>query len=295
MPEEFSHHQSKKREYDFLVVPTDDAGKTKRVRLSPGLIGAVLGGSVGLIVATVLLLLVYTPLGPLVPIPNPELENRYNRELLSIKQRMSDLMAEQIQLRAYVVKVRQAFGEKVALNDSGTIVERGDRRRGPGKQQASEKSTTGHAMNPDAIGPSVSTVVDRGKSEQTGGVVLPVIMPTTGYLSRGFDPNQRHFGMDIAGKTGTPINAGADGYVIFSGWNNEDGYVLIISHAGGFLTYYKHNQSLLKSANSFVKRGEPVALMGNSGVTSSGPHLHFEVWKEGVPVDPQVYIVNLHF
>jgi hypothetical protein len=294
MPEELQHHRSKKREYDFLMVPTGDGGTTKRLRLSRGKIGAMLSGSVVLIVVTVLLLLVYTPLGPLVPIPNPELENRYNRELLSIKLRMSDLMEEQVQLRAYVVKVKQAFGEHVTLNDSGAIVEKTDRSRSVARQQTPEFSRIDQSLKQDAIRPSVSAVVERAGTGETGNVVFPVLMPTTGYLSRGFDVNQRHFGLDIAGKTGTPVNAAAEGYVIFSGWNNEDGYVLIISHTGGFLTYYKHNQSLLKSANSFVKRGEPVALMGNSGFTSSGPHLHFEVWKDGVPVDPQIYIVNLH-
>jgi murein DD-endopeptidase MepM/ murein hydrolase activator NlpD len=88
------------------------------------------------------------------------------------------------------------------------------------------------------------------------------------------------------------VVAAADGYVVFSGWTYQDGQVLILSHSGGFLTYYKHNQSLLKSANIFVRRGEPIALLGNSGRTSSGPHLHFEVWKDGAPVDPARYLLQ---
>jgi murein DD-endopeptidase MepM/ murein hydrolase activator NlpD len=125
-------------------------------------------------------------------------------------------------------------------------------------------------------------------------VVFPVIMPTEGYVTRTFNPNQRHFGIDIAGKIGTPVYAAAEGYVIFAGWTNEDGNLIILSHAGGFLTFYKHNQSLLRPANSFVKRGEPIALLGNSGI-SSGPHLHFEIWKDGVPVDPARYVMKFNF
>lgn len=293
MPEDHSHHKSKKREYDILLVPSDDAGKSKSLRLSPWQIGALLGGSVVLVSGMVLLLLIFTPLGPLVPIPNPALENRYNRELLSIKQRMSDLMEEMVRLRTYSVKLRQALGEHVALNDSGTVVATNQIPRGGNKKSVQQPSQTDLAEKPNGGKLAASPVVQRVNPEEEGKVVFPAILPTAGYMTRGFEP-QRHFGLDIAGKTGTPVNSAAEGYVIFSGWTNEDGYVMIVSHAGGFLTYYKHNQSLLKSANSFVKRGEPIALMGNSGVTSSGPHLHFEIWKDGVPVDPVLFIINLN-
>ncbi len=68
--------------------------------------------------------------------------------------------------------------------------------------------------------------------------------------------------------------------------------MLIISHGGGYLTVYKHNKSLLKAARAFVERGEPVALIGTSGKTSRGPHLHFEVWKDGVPQDPDEFLLT---
>ncbi|MEP0823554.1 MAG: M23 family metallopeptidase, partial [Ignavibacterium sp.] len=113
-------------------------------------------------------------------------------------------------------------------------------------------------------------------------------------ITRGFEPGQRHFGLDIAGTLGTPVNAAADGYVVFAGWTVDEGYVMILSHTDGFLTFYKHNQTLLKGANVFVKRGEPIALLGNSGRMSSGPHLHFEIWKDGTPVDPSLYLLNLY-
>ena len=276
------------------MVPTDDAGKTKKVRLSPARIAIVLGSSAAALVILVLIVLIYTPPGPLVPIPNPQLENRYNRELLSIKQRVSDLMQEQLRLRAYVVKVQKALGENAALDDSGAFVTSNKPRRGPEKLKPPGQQQIDAARRQEDGRTPVATVLDRVAVDDLSKVVFPVMMPTSGYITRGFDPNQRHFGIDVAGRTGTPVNAAAEGYVIFAGWTNDDGYVMIISHAGGFLTYYKHNQSLLKSANSFVKRGEPVAFMGNSGVTSSGPHLHFEVWKDGVPVDPAIFIVNLH-
>jgi murein DD-endopeptidase MepM/ murein hydrolase activator NlpD len=126
-------------------------------------------------------------------------------------------------------------------------------------------------------------------------VSFPAILPTEGFITRGFEPEHNHFGLDIAGKMGNLIVAAADGNIVFSGWTYDDGYIVIVSHASGFMSFYKHNQSLLKSSGSFVRRGEPIATLGNSGTTSSGPHLHFEIWKDGVPVDPSIYLINSYF
>ena len=126
-------------------------------------------------------------------------------------------------------------------------------------------------------------------------MVFPVVLPAEGYLTRGFDPAVRHYGVDIAGNVGSPVHAAADGHVVFAGWTIEDGNEIIISHPGGFLTFYKHNQSLLAVMNASVRRGDLIALLGNTGETSAGPHVHFEIWKDGVPVDPANYVLNLNF
>ena len=88
------------------------------------------------------------------------------------------------------------------------------------------------------------------------------------------------------------MKAAADGIVIFSGWSDEDGYVIVIAHSGGYVSEYKHNQSLLRTAGDAVRRGEMIALLGNTGRTSTGPHLHFEVWRDGVVQDPANYLLT---
>jgi murein DD-endopeptidase MepM/ murein hydrolase activator NlpD len=120
---------------------------------------------------------------------------------------------------------------------------------------------------------------------------FPLVTPVRGFLTQGFDPSRNHFGIDIAAQRGTPIYAAGDGVVVFSGWTYDDGNMVILAHGGGYLTVYKHNQSLLKSTLNGVKRGEAIALLGSSGETSRGPHLHFEVWKNGVPQDPNGYLL----
>ena len=118
--------------------------------------------------------------------------------------------------------------------------------------------------------------------------------PTDGYLTQGFDVTRYHLGMDFAGKKSTAVLAAADGNVVFSGWTYDDGYMIMVAHGLGYLSVYKHNESLLKGTGAFVKRGEPIALLGNTGRTSSGPHLHFELWKDGIAYDPGQFLLTTH-
>ena len=85
---------------------------------------------------------------------------------------------------------------------------------------------------------------------------FPAIFPTQGYITRGYDPRISHYGLDIAGKTGSLVFAAAEGVVLFAGWTSEDGNSIIIAHSGGFITCYKHNKAILKAAGTRVKRGK---------------------------------------
>ena len=114
--------------------------------------------------------------------------------------------------------------------------------------------------------------------------------PITGNVTQKFDVENRHFALDISQKTGTPVKAIADGRVIFSEWTTETGYVLIIEHGTGFISVYKHNGALLKQQGDFVKSGEAIATVGSTGELTTGPHLHFELWYNGYPVNPINYI-----
>ncbi|MBI3587252.1 MAG: M23 family metallopeptidase [Ignavibacteriales bacterium] len=294
MPADRQHHTSKKLRYNLLLVPSEDAGKSKTIRFAPWQVILLLGGLVALIVTAVLLVLVFTPIGAIVPIQNPELENKYGRELVSLNQRMTTLMEELIELREYNVKLRNALGENAVATDSGVVIVNAPKSSATKETKKEIRTSPTTQAIRNALSQQ-STRLSENTVEEKQQVVFPVILPTEGYISRGFEAEQRHYGLDIAGKTGTPVNAAADGHVVFAGWTSDDGYKIIISHAGGFLTFYKHNQSLLKLSNMFIRRGEPIALLGNSGQTSSGPHLHFEIWKDGSPVDPSRYILNLNF
>jgi murein DD-endopeptidase MepM/ murein hydrolase activator NlpD len=118
------------------------------------------------------------------------------------------------------------------------------------------------------------------------------ILPVNGYISRGFDPDRGHFGIDIVAKVGTPVFASAGGFVVFSGYTDDYGHVLILSHSEGYLSFYKHCSVLLKKDREFVKQGELIAQTGNSGLATTGPHLHFEIWHDGKAVDPETLLIK---
>jgi len=295
MPVQDSHHRSKDRRFSIIVVPSGDNSRSKFFRLAPWHAVVIGVSTVALVVGIFIASLIYTPLGALLNIPNPELEFRYSKELIAVHQRLESLMGELVELREYNVKLRNVLGENVAATDTGVVALSSPRRA---TERTSATRDVEKAESPSVAARSAASTfypLTMAAPQRNGEhrVVFPAILPSDGYLSRGFNPAIRHFGLDIAGKVGTPVVAAADGYVVFAGWTHEEGYVVILSHGDGFLTFYKHNQSLLKGSNIFVRRGEPIALLGNTGLTSYGPHLHFEIWKDGSPVDPEIYLLNI--
>jgi len=114
--------------------------------------------------------------------------------------------------------------------------------------------------------------------------------PLKGIITNEFDLASQHYGIDIVAKQNEAVKATLDGTVIFSGWTVETGYVISIQHKGKFISSYKHNSVLLKQQGNIVKAGEPIAIVGESGELSTGPHLHFELWYDGTPVNPRDYI-----
>ena len=138
------------------------------------------------------------------------------------------------------------------------------------------------------------------ESEERGGIrennirnseVLVFFTPVNGVITDFFDAHEKHFGVDLVAKEKAKIYAVLEGTVILSSWTSETGHVIAIQHKNNYLSIYKHNSVLLKSAGDNVKAGDPVAIIGNSGEWSSGPHLHFELWHDGSPVNPENYII----
>ena len=126
--------------------------------------------------------------------------------------------------------------------------------------------------------------------KQRGRDLLLFFSPVKGFISDHFSPSKKHYGIDVVAKEKTRISSVLDGTVVVNTWTAETGYILMIQHKDDYLSIYKHNSVLLKDVGDFVLAGEHVAVIGNSGELSSGPHLHFELWHKGIPVNPLDYI-----
>ncbi|RKR14785.1 peptidase M23-like protein [Maribacter vaceletii] len=114
--------------------------------------------------------------------------------------------------------------------------------------------------------------------------------PISGIISQEYDANAKHYAVDVVAPKDSPVKAIANGMVIFAEWTADTGYVIIIEHKDGLLSIYKHNGSLNKKQGEVVRAGEVIASVGNTGELTTGPHLHFEIWNNGAPVNPTDFI-----
>ena len=114
--------------------------------------------------------------------------------------------------------------------------------------------------------------------------------PIEGIVSDKFNARIQHFGIDIVAKKNEPVKSVADGTVLMASWTQDAGYVMAIQHRSNLISVYKHNSDLLKDVGNFVSAGEIIAIIGNTGELTSGPHLHFELWYNGNPVDPEEFV-----
>lgn len=133
-----------------------------------------------------------------------------------------------------------------------------------------------------------------GAGQNSGAVdevkQMHLMDPVEGYVTDEYDVKKEHFGIDIAAKQDAPVKAVLDGKVIADAYTLETGYVITVQHANDLVSIYKHNSKLLKKTGAYIKAGEVIAVVGNTGELSTGPHLHFELWHKGRSLNPRDYI-----
>lgn len=120
---------------------------------------------------------------------------------------------------------------------------------------------------------------------------LHFFCPLKGSVTNLYDAKGNHFGIDIASNLNEPILSILNGTVIMAGWTLEAGFIIQVQHNNDLISVYKHNSQLLKEMGDKVRSGEPIAIIGNTGEFTTGPHLHFEIWHKGTPLNPNDYIV----
>jgi len=293
MPADRARRSKKSGQYEIVVIPVGQGGKSRTYRVTAPKLWLWGAGLLLVIASVILAALVYTPLALVVPIPNPVLEEKYGRQLLETQKQLRDLAEDVLVMKEYNRQLRKALGDDQP--DTAEVVK--DRAEIPPlpPTQFDERTALTESTLVAEYG-QFEGDVSGYNAVAAGGTgfqpALPLVSPVSGVVTQRFNPDRLHFGIDFASRQGTPVFAAADGYVVLANWTHDDGNMMMISHPGGYLTVYKHNQSLLKGQHTYVKRGELIALVGSSGKTSHGPHLHFEVWKNGVPIDPDQLLLT---
>jgi murein DD-endopeptidase MepM/ murein hydrolase activator NlpD len=296
MARQEARRSASKRYFDVVIVPSGEGSKPITLHIGWWKILAAAVGVFLACVAITLAVLIFTPVVMVLPIPNPALEARYGRDLADTQEQLHTLAEDVILLRDYNTQLRRALGQN---NITGGVVEKKIAETAQGQALPPPPEVRSQAPMVTAAGPLPEVNNAPEQRARVASAVsrlehldLPLLLPVEGFISQEFDLSRQHLGIDIASKRGSPVQAPADGYVIYTGWTYEDGNTLVITHGSGFLTVYKHNQDLLKTVASPVKRGEVIALLGTSGRTSQGHHLHFEVWKDGIPRDPRELLLT---
>ncbi len=165
-----------------------------------------------------------------------------------------------------------------------------------------EKNYQSQIINPDTLNlaPSKKDSLLRKEVEKREKFSTPgnninksyhFISPVKGQITNHFNARKKHYATDIAIKQNTPVKSIANGSIIFADWSKEGGNTIIVKHNNNIISIYKHNKKLLRKEGDLVKQGEVIALSGNSGEKTTGPHLHFELWIKGYPVNPENYII----
>jgi len=125
--------------------------------------------------------------------------------------------------------------------------------------------------------------------EKLNGVLF--FSPLKGEVTNQYHLEKGHYGVDVIASNNEAVKAILNGTVVYSDWSPENGHVIHIQHAQNLVSIYKHNSFLLKKTGDLIKAGDAIAIVGNSGELSTGPHLHFELWHNGIPLDPEKFVV----
>ncbi|MDD2345753.1 MAG: M23 family metallopeptidase [Bacteroidales bacterium] len=252
------------------------------------------------------ILIAYTPLREYIPgYASVELK----RDVYNLRQRADSLSKDANQKEVYLSNLKKILNDEVIDSESNY----------QNIEKEEEPKTEKVNVNPASLSPSAQDSIFRKevegqikyfgtnintKTSSAGNIMasdskkslknLFFFTPVNGYISNVFNPTINHYGIDIVTNTNEPVRSVLDGYVIMAEWTIKTGNVIAIQHSNNLVSVYKHNASLLKRQGARVDAGETIAIVGNSGNLSSGPHLHFELWYNGIPVDAREFISFKH-
>lgn len=279
-----------KTKYYFIIRKEENFEEKLSIRLSPIGLFLTTGGIAVLLIVLVIWVVAFTPLREYIP-GYADVNVHKNLIMLSNK---TDSLSEALQAReAYLDNLKRILSGQPGRSDSGVSQQKTDTVAASqaGKFIAPSHDDSMLRSEVESQNPyNVATNFAMGSKSADNINNYFFFTPLKGIVTNGFTPSKGHFGVDIVCKENEAIKATLDGTVILSTWTLATGNVIIIQHSNNLISVYEHNSVLLKKAGDYVKAGDVIAIVGNTGELTTGPHLHFELWYRGNPVNPQQYM-----
>jgi len=266
-----------------LIIYNDSSIQTVwSIKLTP--IKVLTLGSIGaiLLILFTTVIIAYTPLRENIPgYPSAKVRQQiiYNYILV-------DSLENEIKNRdSYFEKIKTLFQGDVPLDESSTPSS------GLKTYDVKFKSSNADSIFQDKLlEEKLNLSISNNQKKLPSISNIHFFTPLRGLITNKFDTKTEHFAVDIVGSPNSRISSVLDGTVVFAGWTMNTGYSIYIQHENNLISAYKHNAELLKEVGDKVKAGDAIAIMGNSGELTTGPHLHFELWHNGTALDPETYI-----
>jgi len=276
--------QRLKNKYRLIIYNDDTFEEIWYMRLSRLNVLAVFGTGAILLIALVSVLIAYTPIREFIP-GYPEGDMR--RTMVENYAKL-DSLEKELQLRGQYI-------DNISTIMAGGVPEDPDvsKDNPVNDQQVKFEKSESDSILREQVENEEQYTLSVNYKEPSGRDLSRIhfFSPVKGLVTNSFNARENHFGTDIVAGDNNVVVAALEGTVTMANWTLKTGWVIQIQHENNLLTVYKHNAELLKEEGDHVKAGEPVAIIGNSGELTSGPHLHFELWRDGTPLDPEKYIV----
>ena len=273
-----------KNKYRLVIVDEDTFEEKMSLRLSQLNVFVVIGISSLVLILLVILLIAFTPLKEFIPgyanvnVRKQGVENFLKSDSIQVVLAENNLYIDNIK---HIIQ-----GDSIDFDDKSII-----------DSNANYTDIKNEPIGEDSVLRYMIETEEKYNLFKTAGSTpgnissFIFLQPLKGTVTNRFNIKKKHFGIDVVAPKNEAIKATLDGTVIFAEWTVETGYVIQLQHADNIVSIYKHNSVLHKEVGDHIKAGEVIAIVGNSGELSTGPHLHFELWYNGIPINPEDYMM----
>ncbi len=277
-----------KNKYKFVIMQDDTFEEKLSFRLSRMNVFVIAGISVIILIIATIFIIAFTPLREYIPgYANLEMDKKVRELALTTDSLLDDIR----QKKLYINNIKNIIEGKEIIDSVQQDVKINKNYDTISLSKSKEDSL----LRIEVENIDQYNQYNLSANEESGSSIYSVrnflfFTPLKGIITNNFNPKDKHYGVDVVASKNSAIKATLDGVVIFSVWTLKTGYSIAIQHQNNIISVYKHNSALLKEEGDFVKAGEVIAILGGSGELSTGSHLHFELWYNGMPINPVDYI-----